>query len=156
MVRFQDGGRCCKLNWLLHQCQKNPDLSATTNTTLELSNHSIMVRSNLLKILPTSAATKRVEFFCIGKACTARKTKFSITDLCSIFDQIPSFLPIWSHLLKEFVLEPFSLAQCVPLPFCQVGGGGGRGAGKERRDFFQGECCNFQVRNKLKSGIFND
>ena len=144
MVRFQDGGRCCKLNWLLHQCQKNPDLSATTNTTLELSNHSIMVRSNLLKILPTSAATKRVEFFCIGKACTARKTKFSITDLCSIFDQIPSFLPIWSHLLKEFVLEPFSLAQCVPLPFCQVGGGGGGGLGKRGVTFFRGNVAIFR------------
>ena len=93
MVHFQDGGRCSKLNWLLHQCQKTPDLSAITNTILELSNHSIMVRSNLLKISSTSAATKRVEFFCIGKACTARKTKISITDLCSIFDQIPSFLP---------------------------------------------------------------
>ena len=33
--------------------------------------------------------------------------KFSIKDFFSICDQISSFLPIWSHLLKKFLLENF-------------------------------------------------
>ena len=29
-------------------------------------------------------------------------------------------------------------------------------AGKNRSDFFQGECCSFYIKNKLKSEILND
>ena len=29
-------------------------------------------------------------------------------------------------------------------------------AGKEGNDFFQGRSCNFYIKNKLKSEIFND
>ena len=35
----------------------------------------------------------------------AQKLKFSIKDFFSKCDQIRSFLPIWSHLLKKSLLE---------------------------------------------------
>ena len=38
---------------------------------------------------------------------TARKMKFSIKDFYSKFDQIYSFLRIWSHLLKKSLMENF-------------------------------------------------
>ena len=38
---------------------------------------------------------------------TAQKMKFSITDFCSKYGQIRSFLRIWSHLLKKSVMENF-------------------------------------------------
>ena len=38
---------------------------------------------------------------------TGRKMKFSIKDFFSKFDQIPSFLRIWSHLLKKSLMENF-------------------------------------------------
>ena len=38
---------------------------------------------------------------------TAQKLKFSIKDFLSKCDQIRSFLRIWSHLLKKFLLENF-------------------------------------------------
>ena len=37
----------------------------------------------------------------------AQKMKFSIKDFCSKCDQIRSFLLIWSHLLKKFLMEDF-------------------------------------------------
>ena len=39
---------------------------------------------------------------------TAQKMKFSIKDFFSKRDQIRSFLWIWSHLLKKFLMENFS------------------------------------------------
>ena len=38
---------------------------------------------------------------------TAQKMKFSIKDFFSRYDQIRSFLRIWSHLLKKSVIENF-------------------------------------------------
>ena len=38
---------------------------------------------------------------------TAQKMKFSIKDFFSKCDQIRSFLRIWSHLLKESLIENF-------------------------------------------------
>ena len=38
--------------------------------------------------------------------------KFYITDFFSKYDQIRSFLWIWSHLLKKSVLENFIFVQC--------------------------------------------
>ena len=43
----------------------------------------------------------------IQKIYTAQKMKFSITDFSSKCDQILSFLRIWSHLLKKFLMENF-------------------------------------------------
>ena len=40
---------------------------------------------------------------------TAQKLKFSIKDLFSKWDQICSFLRIWSHLLKKSLMENFIL-----------------------------------------------
>ena len=36
---------------------------------------------------------------------TAQKMKFSIKDFFSKCDQIRSFIGIWSHLLKKFLME---------------------------------------------------
>ena len=36
---------------------------------------------------------------------TAQKMKFYINDFFSKYNQIRSFLQIWSHLLKKFVME---------------------------------------------------
>ena len=38
---------------------------------------------------------------------TAQKMKFSIENIFSKDDQIRSFLPIWSHLLKKSLMESF-------------------------------------------------
>ena len=38
---------------------------------------------------------------------TAQKIKFSIKDFFTKCDQIRSFLRIWSHLLKKFLMENF-------------------------------------------------
>ena len=38
---------------------------------------------------------------------TAQKTKFSIKDLFSKYDQIRSFLRIWTYLLNKFLRENF-------------------------------------------------
>ena len=38
---------------------------------------------------------------------TAQKMKFSIKDFFSKYDQIHSFLRIWSHLLKKSLIESF-------------------------------------------------
>ena len=38
---------------------------------------------------------------------TAQKMKFSIKDFFSKCDQIRSFLQIWSHLMKKFLMENF-------------------------------------------------
>ena len=43
----------------------------------------------------------------ISIAYTAQKMKFSIKDFFSICDQIRSFLRIWSHLLKNSLMENF-------------------------------------------------
>ena len=40
---------------------------------------------------------------------TALTMKFSIRDFFSKYDQIPSFLRIWSYLLKKFLMENFIL-----------------------------------------------
>ena len=40
-----------------------------------------------------------------------QKMKFSIKDFSSRYDQIRSFLRIWSQLLKKFLMEKFSF--CV-------------------------------------------
>ena len=41
-------------------------------------------------------------------ATTAQKMKFSIKDFFSKYDQIRSFLQIWSHLLNKSLMENFS------------------------------------------------
>ena len=44
---------------------------------------------------------------------TGQKMKFSIIkDFFSKCDQIRSFLKIWSHLLKEYLLKNFFFVQC--------------------------------------------
>ena len=43
----------------------------------------------------------------IGKDHCTKKLKFSIKDFFSKCDQIRSFLRIWLHLLKKFLMENF-------------------------------------------------
>ena len=49
---------------------------------------------------------------------TAQKMKFSVKDSFSKWDQMPSFLRIWSHLLKKPLMENFIFVQWVLLQFC--------------------------------------
>ena len=44
-------------------------------------------------------------------ARTAQNMKFSIKDLFSKFDQIRSFLRIWSYLLKKSLIEILNMGQ---------------------------------------------
>ena len=44
--------------------------------------------------------------------------KFSIKDFFSKYDQIRSFLRIWSHLLKKSLMENFIFEQCQL--FCEI------------------------------------
>ena len=44
---------------------------------------------------------------------TAQKTKFSVKDFFSKCDQIRSFLRIWSHLLKKFLMENFIFSTVI-------------------------------------------
>ena len=59
----------------------------------------------LIKYIPQVGVTK--EFFFILLDCTAQKLKFSIKDLFSKYDQIWSFLGVWTHLLKKSLMESF-------------------------------------------------
>ena len=43
----------------------------------------------------------------LEKEHTAQKMKFSMKDFFIKCDQIRSFLRIWSHLLKKFLIESF-------------------------------------------------
>ena len=66
-------------------------------------------------LLQKAATLNRRKYPLLGKelkvqtdtANTAKKMKFSIKDLFSKFDQIHSFLRIWSHLLKKPLMENF-------------------------------------------------
>ena len=44
---------------------------------------------------------------------TAQKMKFSVKDIFSNYDQIRSFLRIWSHLLKISLTEILYFMQCL-------------------------------------------
>ena len=48
---------------------------------------------------------------------TAQKMKFSIKDFISKYDQIYSFLRIWSHLLKKSLMENFIFCAVVFLTY---------------------------------------
>ena len=50
--------------------------------------------------------------------CTAQKMKFSIKDFSSKFDQMRSFLQIWSHLLEKFLMGSFTF--CALLLFAII------------------------------------
>ena len=43
--------------------------------------------------------------------------KFFITDFFSKYDQIRTFLRIWSHLLKKSVMENFIFCAVLPISF---------------------------------------
>ena len=45
--------------------------------------------------------------FLFCKKFTAQKMKFSIKDFFGKYDQIRSFVRIWSHLLKKSLMEDF-------------------------------------------------
>ena len=47
------------------------------------------------------------KYFAIHSILTTQKMKFSINDFFSKCDQIHSFLQIWSHLLKNSLMENF-------------------------------------------------
>ena len=51
--------------------------------------------------------SQRNNVFIVKYESTAQKLKFSVKDFFSKFDQIRSFLRIWSHLLKQFWTENF-------------------------------------------------
>ena len=48
---------------------------------------------------------------------TAQKMKFSIKDFFSNCDQIRTFLRVWSHLLKKFLVENFILCAVLSTQF---------------------------------------
>ena len=51
---------------------------------------------------------------------TAQKMKFTITDFFSKCDQIRSFLRIWSHLLKKYVMENFIFRVVVACSYSKM------------------------------------
>ena len=67
-----------------------------------LFNKKIVWRRVLLKIDLTSDLTSL-----LCSINTAQKMKFSIKDFFSKCDQIRSFLRMWSHLLKKFLMKNF-------------------------------------------------
>ena len=67
-----------------------------------LFNKKIVWRRVLLKIDLTSDLTSS-----LCSINTAQKMKFSIKDFFSKCDQIRSFLQMWSHLLKKFLMKNF-------------------------------------------------
>ena len=48
---------------------------------------------------------------------TAQKMKFFIKNLFNKYDQIRSFLWVWSHLLKNFLIENFICCYCARIVF---------------------------------------
>ena len=65
------------------------------------------------KMAPTIAYCRDTFLMSQKSMSTAQKNKFSIKDFFSKCDQICSFLRIWSHLLKKYLMENFN--------FCAVG-----------------------------------
>ena len=70
---------------------------------------------NTLKQNLYTTSRSSVRFSRVGSGDHTQKMKFSIKDFFSKCDQIRSFLRIWSHLLKKFLMEN--------LIFCAVDGG---------------------------------
>ena len=52
------------------------------------------------------------KFISYDKSKTVQKMKFSIKDFFSKCNQIRSFLRIWTHLLKKFLLKNIIFVQC--------------------------------------------
>ena len=65
------------------------------------------IKSNLKKRLCTVYSYVFWNFILNKFYFTAQKVKFHIKDLVSKCDQIPSFLRVWSHLLKKSLMENF-------------------------------------------------
>ena len=79
--------------------------SASVLLNFQINRASNVARVLLLHIVIISS---RHAIFCIFVyVSTAQKMKFSIKELFSIFNQIGSFLRIWSHLLKKSLMEKF-------------------------------------------------
>ena len=52
--------------------------------------------------------------------CTAQKIKFPIKDFFSKYEQVRSFLWIWSYLLKKNLVETLVFLQCGYIPLVHV------------------------------------
>ena len=57
-----------------------------------------------------------ITFLITASKNTLHKMKFSIEDSFSKFDQIHSFLRIWSHLMKKSLTENFIFCAVTPEP----------------------------------------
>ena len=56
---------------------------------------------------------KVVQLSPLDKTHTAQKMKFSIKDFFSKCDQIFSFLRVWSHLLKKYLIEKYNYTTII-------------------------------------------
>ena len=82
-------------------------------------------------------------FIFTSKSVNAQKMKFSIKDFFSKCDQIHSFLRIWSHSLKKFLMENFIFcAVCVSSVKIYVSKRSWRSEETEVK-YFQNLCTNF-------------
>ena len=72
------------------------------------------IKTYLKNVLDATLKAKELKIL-INAASTAQKMKISIKDFCSKYDQIWSFLRIWSHLLKKYLIENFLFCavQCL-------------------------------------------
>ena len=77
--------------------------------TLLNSNITYFFLTNLVhKVQVLSPVKNKINLFWrldVEKSSTAQKMKISIKDFFSKFDQIHSFLWIWSYLLKKSLME---------------------------------------------------
>ena len=82
-------------------------------------------------------------FIFTSKSVNAQKMKFSIKDFFSKCDKIHSFLRIWSHSLKKFLMENFIFcAVCVSSVKIYLSKRSWRSEETEVK-YFQNLCTNF-------------
>ena len=70
-------------------------------------------------LLPNSLKTVQKNFSRKVKLALHKKMKFPIKNISSICDQICSFLWVWSHPLKKFLIENYILGP-IFMYFCNL------------------------------------
>ena len=117
--------------------------------------------SKIFMDLPIENKGKVIDNYLFNLKLTVSKADFDCTITLSHWFALFPVLPIWFHSMHPPPSLFFCWGELNLQPNFQKGGvwqdrNFKRGvAGKEGSDFFQGGC-NFHIKNKLKSEIFND
>ena len=73
---------------------------------------------NALQIKTRKIVQRNRTILLFYKINTAQKMKFSIQEVVSKWDQIHSFLQVWSHLLMKYFMENFIFCKVLEMKNC--------------------------------------